>query len=177
MPCQLKDFPCKYLGLPLSFRRITRIEVQPVIDKIGAKLPAWKGKLLDRAGRLTLIRSVLTLMPIYFLSVFSLQKWALKKIDRMGLLWKGSDSAQGGHCLVRWKKAVLPKSKGGLGILNLDTFSRALRLWWLWYEWNEPDRPWVGSTTPCSNIDRQLFRASTVVTVGDGTHANFWHCS
>ena len=43
--------------------------MQPLIDRIAAKLPAWKGKLLDKAGRLTLVRSVLTSMPIYFLYV------------------------------------------------------------------------------------------------------------
>lgn len=72
---------------------------------------------------------------------------------------------------------MLPKNLGGLGILDLETFSRALRLIWLWYEWNKPDRPWVGTESPCDDIDRQLFRTSTTVTVENGTKAKFWHCS
>lgn len=66
MPCQLKSFPCKYLELLLSTRRWTRIEVQPLIDKIAAKFLAWKSKLLVKVGRLTLVRSILTSVPIYF---------------------------------------------------------------------------------------------------------------
>jgi hypothetical protein len=75
---------------------------------------------------------------------------------------------------VRWQRVKNPKCLGGLGILDLECFSRALRLRWLWYEWVEPDRPWVGTEVPCSEIDRQLFRASTVVTIGDGRKASFW---
>lgn len=64
---------------------------------------------------------------------------------------------------------------GGLGTLDLDLFSRALRLRWLWYQWKEPDRPWVGSEAPVNELDLQLFRASTVVTIGNGLKAEFWN--
>jgi hypothetical protein len=77
-PCQIKSFPCKYLGVPLSTRCLRRIEVQPLINKIAGRLPAWKGKLLNKAGRLTLVKA-LTAVPIYFLTVFALKKWAPKK--------------------------------------------------------------------------------------------------
>jgi len=44
-------------------------------------------------------------------------------------------------------------------------------------EWVEQDRPWVGTEVPCDAIDHQLFRASTVVTIGDGRKASFWKSS
>lgn len=76
---------------------------------------------------------MLTSVPIYHLTEFSMQKWATKKIDkiRRGFLWKREATANGGHCLVNWSKARMPKKFGGLGILDLDLFSRALRLRWL----------------------------------------------
>ena len=46
--------PCRYLGLPLHLGRTTRADEQVLIDKIGAQLPGWKGRLLSKAGRLTL---------------------------------------------------------------------------------------------------------------------------
>jgi hypothetical protein len=108
-----------------------------------------------------------------------LKKWALKKIDkiRRGFLWRGAAEANGGHCLVRWTKASRPKKFGGLGILDLDLFGRALRLRWMWLEWVDPDRPWGGTELPVTEIDRQLFRTSTVVTIGDGQKASFWNSS
>ena len=101
------------------------------------------------------MNAVLTSIPVYFLTVFSLKKWAFKKIDkiRRSFLWKDAEDANGGHCLVHWEKAVLPKNKGGLGILDLELFSRALHLRWLWFAWKEPDRPWVGTKPPCDETD------------------------
>jgi hypothetical protein len=80
----------------------------------------------------------------------------------------------GGHYLVQWAKVLRPKDLGGLGVLDLDLFGRALRLRWLWYQWTEPDRPWVGTDVPCNEVDRHFFRASTTVVVGRGDKAKFW---
>ena len=134
------------------------------------------GGLLNKAGRLRLINSVLSSMPTYFLTTFRLQKWTIKEIDKMrrGFLWKGTADAKRGQCLVNWSKTKKPKKFGGLGILDLDLFIRALRLRWLWYQWTDPDRPWVGTEPPVDKIDKQLFRASTTVTLGDGQIASFW---
>jgi hypothetical protein len=75
---------------------------------------------------------------------------------------------------VRWANVKRPKSLGGLGVLDLEKFSRALRLRWLWFEWTDRDRPWVGTEVPCNEEDKQLFRASTKMTIGNGTTAKFW---
>jgi len=66
---------------------------------------------------------------------------------------------------------------GGLGVPDLDKFSRALRLRWLWQEWTDGSKPWVGLQVPCNDIDRLLFQASTSVSIGNGTKAKFWHHS
>jgi hypothetical protein len=82
---------------------VRKVDIQPLMDKVGARLAAWKGKF-NRAGRLKLINSVLTSIPTYYLTVFKLQKWAIKKIDKLrrSFLWKGAPDANGGHCLVKW---------------------------------------------------------------------------
>jgi hypothetical protein len=41
------ELPCKYLGLPLGLKKPTRVELQPILDKITSTLKAWKGKLMD----------------------------------------------------------------------------------------------------------------------------------
>jgi len=155
------------------------VDIQPLIDKVGTRLSAWKGRLLNKAGRLRLVNYVLTSIPTYHLTVFRVQKWAIKKIDKLrrSFLWKGAKKANGGHCLVKWSKVMKPKNFGGLGILDLDLFSRALRLRWLWYEWVSPEKPWVGTALQVNAVDRQLFRASTSVTLGDGAKASFWQSS
>ena len=58
--------------------------------------------------------------------------------------------------------------------MDLDRFGRAMRLRWLWLEWTDDTRPWCGMQTPCDKTDRQLFRASTEITLGDGAKCRFW---
>lgn len=43
-------------------------ELQPVLDKAASKLSPWKGRLLNRPGRLVLINSVVTATATYFLT-------------------------------------------------------------------------------------------------------------
>jgi hypothetical protein len=70
----------------------------------------------------------------------------------------------------------MPKHLGGLAILNLRKFARALHLSWLWYEWQPEDKPWkdmdmaILSTTK----DRTLFEKATKITLGNGHNAIFW---
>ena len=65
-------FPCHYLGLQLHYRPLRKVHMQPLIERIGQRLPGLKGKLLNKAGRLTLVTLVLLSMPTYHLTVFPL---------------------------------------------------------------------------------------------------------
>lgn len=64
---------------------------------------------------------------------------------------------------------------GGLGLLNKDNkFARALRFCWLWFEWKEPSKIWIGMGNPCYDMDKKLYYASTTITVGNGAQTPFW---
>jgi hypothetical protein len=75
---------------------------QPLLDKVAVKLLVWKGKLVDKSGRLTLVNPVLSAILVHFITVFPLKKWEIKKLDkiRRPFLWRGSKNANGGHCLM-----------------------------------------------------------------------------
>lgn len=174
-------FPGKYLGLPLHIRKLRKIDVQPLLDKIGARLPGWKGRFLSTTGRETMVKTVRSAQPIYHLTAFLEQKWLIKKIDRMrrSFLWKGEmpDKVYGGHSIINWPTTCRPKEKGGLGVLDLERFARALRLRWLWFQWKHRDRAWNKLDLPVDSRDKELFAASTVVTIGNGKWARFWTSS
>ena len=61
-----------------------------------------------------------------------------------------------------------PKGKGGIGIMDLDRFTRALRLRWLWFKLKQKERAWTNLEVPCDKTDHELFNASTRVNIGDG---------
>jgi hypothetical protein len=42
LPCSTVNFPCRYLGLPLSVRKLRKNDFQSLIDKIADYLPRWK---------------------------------------------------------------------------------------------------------------------------------------
>jgi hypothetical protein len=56
---------------------------QVIIDKVIVKLPKWKGGLLSKPGRLTLVNSVLTSVALYHMTVFPLSKWAIRRVDKI----------------------------------------------------------------------------------------------
>ena len=125
---------------------------------------------MARSGRLTLVTSVLTAIMTYFLTVFDPPKWLIKKIERIrrNFLWCGEDIASGAKCLVNWKQVCSPKQYGGMGVKDLALFSKALRLRWLWLNWQDPDRPWHGLPLPINLEDMPLFQACTSIQVGNG---------
>jgi hypothetical protein len=146
---------------------------------VAAKLVPWIGKHVNMAGRATLFKSVLTSVAIYFITVLDIPMEVLTKIDsiRRAFLWAACDKVTGGKCKVNWEAVCKPKKFGGLGILNLSKFASALRVRWLWNEWDEESKPWVGLGNPCNAHDRELFAAATNVTIGNGKRALFWEAS
>jgi hypothetical protein len=61
--------------------------------------------------------------------------------------------------------------------LGSKKFARVLRLRWLWHEWTESDKPWVGMPIPCNDEDRRLFATAITITRGDGMTTRFWESS
>ena len=123
-----------YLGLPLYFKKASYSDWSPVLDKITVKLDTWKTNYLSLGRRLTLINSVLSAIPTYYLSVPHLSKRVKLEIDRIQwrFLWKSNASSQSGYCLARWMNICRSKDQDGLGIINIRNFSLALKCKLLW---------------------------------------------
>lgn len=113
------------------------MHLQPILDKVRAKLAAWQGNLLNIAGRRELVRTVLSAIPTYLLTALRPPKQFVKEIEKMmrRFLWAGSQELHGGKCKVAWMKVSWPLKLGGLGVRNVEFFGRVLHLRWLWYDW------------------------------------------
>ncbi|GKV11959.1 hypothetical protein SLEP1_g23168 [Rubroshorea leprosula] len=130
--CKEGGFPFKYLGIPIggNHRRITMW--QPMVESFKRKLESWKGRHLSFGGRITLINSVLSSLPIFLMSVYLIPKGILLAIDkiRRSFLWGGMGEKKKINW-VSWEKVCEQKERGGLGVKELRKFNLALMgKWW-----------------------------------------------
>jgi hypothetical protein len=72
LPRELSAFPCKYLGLPLSLKRLTRNQLQPIIDRIAAQLEGWKADLLTKGVLVSLLNYMSWFMVEWYEGIISL---------------------------------------------------------------------------------------------------------
>ncbi|XP_020097175.1 uncharacterized protein LOC109716257 [Ananas comosus] len=72
--CQVGRLPLRYLGLPLHNKQLRKEDWAVVINRVEARIEGWKAKLLSLGGRLTLVNSVLTNLPLFYFSIFRAPK-------------------------------------------------------------------------------------------------------
>jgi hypothetical protein len=80
---QISMFPLKYLGVPISARRLRVIDWCKMEKKLEKKLDVWQGNYLSYGGRFVLIYSSLSNTLIYHMSVFMVPKIVIKRMDKM----------------------------------------------------------------------------------------------
>lgn len=82
LACPLQEFPIPYLGAPLSISKLRRQDFQPILDKMDRKLAGWRAGMLSRGGRLVLVKSVLSAIPVHTLLAIDTPKWFGDAINR-----------------------------------------------------------------------------------------------
>ncbi|TYK05808.1 LINE-1 retrotransposable element ORF2 protein [Cucumis melo var. makuwa] len=135
--------PLTYLGVPLGGNPKSNIFWRNIEDRIQKKLNNWKYAHISKGGRLTLIKSTLSSLSIYQLSVFQAPPSTYKNIEKLwrNFLWKGSFGLKGSH-LINWSIVTKLKEEGGLGISRLQVINQALLSKWLWRYYSEPNSLW-----------------------------------
>ena len=91
--CRKGNSPTTYLGLPLGMKRKSIQVWDRVEERFRKKLALWKRQYISKGGRLTLIKSTLSNLPIYTMSFYRMPtrvKLRLEKIQR-DFLWGGGN--------------------------------------------------------------------------------------
>ena len=79
--CAIGNWPIKYLGVHVAGSRLHVADWLPIIEKLMKRLDGWKGSAMSLGGRLTLINSCLSNLPIYTMSMYWLPVSTLDKMD------------------------------------------------------------------------------------------------
>jgi hypothetical protein len=89
--CNIGSLPMMYLGLPLGASFKASMVWNPVLEKVEKRLAGWKKLYLSKGGRLTLLKSMLSSLPTYYLSFFTIPKHVAARIERLqrNFLWGG----------------------------------------------------------------------------------------
>ena len=99
----------------------------PILEKMERRLEGWKRLYLSKGGRVTFIKSTLSNLPTYFLSLFPIPASVANRIERLqwNFLWGSLGDDPKIH-LVKWASVCAPISLDGLGIRKLSLFNEAL---------------------------------------------------
>ncbi|GJY56817.1 hypothetical protein Tco_0455932 [Tanacetum coccineum] len=97
-----------------------------VVAKLSSRLSRWKLKTLS-IGRLTLIKYMLSSLPLYYMSSFKVPKGVLSKMESIRMnFFNGVENAEKKMYLISWNKFLASKQNGGLADFNLPKSVTAL---------------------------------------------------
>ena len=193
--CQVATMPFTYLGLPMGTTKPKMEDLTPLMDRVERKLVSCSN-YLSYSGRLQMINSAISPITTYAMCSIKLPVGVIENIDRIRrqCLWRGNDATKKGGNLAAWHMVQKPKSKGGLGVINLRLQNDALLLKHLHKFYAKKDIPWANMIwtkyylrkVPHASSEvgsfwwkdvlrlNTLYRGIAKCTIGDGSTITFW---
>ncbi|GKV17362.1 hypothetical protein SLEP1_g27876 [Rubroshorea leprosula] len=185
----------KYLGFPITSKRIKKSDCNFIVDKVRSKLAGWKANMLSLAGRVTLATSVLSSIPNYYMQGMFFPASIHKELDTItrNFIW-GSTSTKRKANLISWDRITQPRKAGGIGIRASSEVNQAAMAKLHWRMITEVQKPWAKAFISKYKIDppyhnfsrssspicKDISKGKDIVEKGnswvprDGSKINFW---
>lgn len=154
----------KYLGLPLILGKSKNGFFNGIKDRIWKRVQGWKERLLSKAGREILIKSIVQAIPNYAMSCFQFPKFILNEIRSMiANFWSGQRKREKKMHWFDGISFVSPRIREGWAFGNFSVLtkpfwqskvgelSKTLTLWWP--KFLKPD---IFQTAVSSKLRRRL---------------------
>ena len=81
--CGVGSLPTTYMGLQVGAPHRAMGVWDTIEERFRKRLTSWKRQYISKGGRLTLIRSTLSSLPIYFLSLFKIPKLVCSRLEKI----------------------------------------------------------------------------------------------
>ena len=94
--CKVGSLPSAYLGLPLGALFKSMATWDRVEERFRKRLIMWKRQYISKGGRINLIRSTLSSLKIYFISLLCTPRMVRLRLE--------TSSSKVGNCLLRQKE-------------------------------------------------------------------------
>nr|GEX70281.1 RNA-directed DNA polymerase, eukaryota, reverse transcriptase zinc-binding domain protein [Tanacetum cinerariifolium] len=133
MGCSTLKTPFTYLGIKVGGSMARIRSWDEIVDKVKSQLSKWKKNTLSIGGRMTLLKSVLSSTPIYYMYMFKVPSQVLKCLE--GIRHKffiGADLKENKMSWFKWNKVLTSKDKGVIGVSSLFALNRVLLFKWVW---------------------------------------------
>ncbi|GJU95642.1 RNA-directed DNA polymerase, eukaryota [Tanacetum coccineum] len=201
--CLANNLPFTYLGVKVGANMSRVNSWNEVVQKVTNKLSTWKAKTLSVGGRLILIKSVLGVIPTYYMSMFKVPEGVLSHLESLrNSFFLGADLEDRKITSVCWRKAMANKHLGGLGVSSLFALNHALLFKWIWHFRSSQTGLWLNVIKVIHGIDgaidsppryvssvwNKIFKATfslkskgvdllqyCKIVIGDGSYFKFWH--
>ncbi|KAF3787334.1 putative ribonuclease H protein [Nymphaea thermarum] len=163
--------PSTYLGIPLQTKDVTEEQCRHLILRSSQKLALWKKRCLSAAGRLSLIKHALSLVPSYWSLVVKLPVTTCNQLNKMAaeFLWGDMVDHKSIH-RIKWSTLCLPLLEGGVGLRDIRETNSA-NMAYLVYRASQQSSPWAVLIKD-RYCERKGFLASSV---GGKRVSNVWH--
>lgn len=138
------DNGAKYLGLPTFWGRSKKESMVYIKDKILRKVQGWNKKTLPQASKEILIKSVVQAVPMYPMFCFKMPVSLCAALNLViGKFWWENGENGGGIHWGSWEKLTAPKSSGGMGFRDFESFNCTLLAKQFWRMITNPNAFWV----------------------------------
>ena len=128
------SMPFRYLGVPLSSKRLSAVECERLTVKMTSKIKLWQIRNLSYAARMQHVSTVLINITNFWCQIFMLSKKGLKQFHKIcrAYHWDGeadSDASEN----MNGARVYTPKKLGCLGIWNLEVWNPPVVGKLVWY--------------------------------------------
>nr|GEV70261.1 RNA-directed DNA polymerase, eukaryota, reverse transcriptase zinc-binding domain protein [Tanacetum cinerariifolium] len=159
--CSILTAPFNYLGVKVGSNMSRITSWDDVISKVSLRLSKWKLKLLLIGVRLSLLKSVLTSIPLYHMSIFKVPIGMLNNLEsiRRNFFYE-VDGLDRKLAWIGWNMVLTSKKNGGLGVSSFFAHNHALIFKWVWRFLTDGSSLW-------NHFIKAIF-------VGNGENTSFW---
>ncbi|XP_058763698.1 uncharacterized protein LOC131637124 [Vicia villosa] len=104
LSCKMESNNFEFLGIPIGFNPRKESTWQPLLEKMRRRLNGWKNRFLNLGGRITLLKSILSSLSIFFMSFYKMPTKVVKECTKIqsNFLWGGAVEKRNIHWW-RWR--------------------------------------------------------------------------